>query len=169
MKGSFLIKAKQENVITEKGVRAFILERLLNSPFERGTALNVDEKTVEVRIEGNEKQIEKFKAELEKALIAQFGNPIILFSELKEDQKLEIPALMRSSQALVVGQLQKGIGVQLAILDALKNMSAELSSQLKGMQTSLSSDLKGMQKGLSSDIRNMQKGLSDDLKALREK
>lgn len=133
MKASFLVKAKQENVITEKGVRAFILERLLNSPFERGTAFNVDEKTVEVRIEGNEKQIEKFKAELEKALVTQFGNPTILFSELKENPKLEIPPLIRSSQALMVGQLQKGIGVQLAILDALKTMNSDLSNKLEAI------------------------------------
>lgn len=154
MKASFLIKAREKEAITEKGVRAFILERLLNSPFERGTAFNLDEKTVEVRIEGDGKQIEKFKAELEKALVAQFGNPAILFSELKENPALEIPQLMRSSQALIVGQLQKGIEIQLAILDTLKNMVAEL---------------KGMQVGLSGDIKGMQKDLSDNLKALREK
>ena len=57
MKASFLIKAREKGVIAEKGVRAFIPERLLNSPFERATAFNLDEKTVEVRIEGDEKKL----------------------------------------------------------------------------------------------------------------
>ncbi|MFA4907800.1 MAG: hypothetical protein WC602_06010 [archaeon] len=46
MKGSFLITPDSENVITEKGVRAFVMERLLNSPFNKGAVFNIDKKTI---------------------------------------------------------------------------------------------------------------------------
>ncbi|MFH1751476.1 MAG: hypothetical protein ABH821_00855 [archaeon] len=128
MKGSFLIKAEKENIVTEKGVRAFIIERLLNSPFARASAVNLDKKTVRVQLEGDEKQIKSFVESLEKDLVAQFGNPVISFTVFREDSSLEIPELMRSSQALMVGQLQKGIGVQLEIVEALKGMSREIRS-----------------------------------------
>ena len=128
MKGSFLIKAKETKVITEKGVRAFILERLLNSPFQKASVFNVDEKTIQVQLEGDEKQIKEFKQKLEDAVIAQFGNPTISFTVFEENPAIEIPELMRSSQALMVGQLQKGIGVQLEILSALKTMSKEIAN-----------------------------------------
>ncbi len=127
MKGSFLIKAEEKEVITEKGVRAFILERLLNSPFQKASVFNVDETTMQVQLEGDEKQIKEFKQKLEDAVIAQFGNPTISFTAFEENPALEIPDLMRSSQALMVGQLQKGIGVQLDILDALKKIPRQLA------------------------------------------
>ena len=122
MKVSFLIKAKEPEIITEKGMRAFVMERLLNSPFERGSVVNLDDKTVQVQIEGDEKEIRKFKEELEKDVIARFGNPIITFSGITEIPLAQIPVLMRSSQALMVGQLQKGIDVQLKILDSLEGL-----------------------------------------------
>ena len=131
MKGSFLIKAKAEEVVTEKGVRAFIMERLLNSPFGKGAVFNVDGKTVQVQLEGDEKQIKAFMMDLEKALVGQFGNPTISFTAFQENPALEIPDLMRSSQALMVGQLQKGISVQLDILSALKSLPRELAEILK--------------------------------------
>lgn len=131
MKGSFLIVAKKKGVITEKGVRAFIMDMLLNSPFSRGAVFNVDEKTVKVMLEGDEQHIKEFMEDLQKALVAQFGNPIISFGSFVEDPSLEIPELMRSSQALMVGQLQKGITVQLDILDALKNLPEKLADVLE--------------------------------------
>ncbi len=126
MKGSFLIKAKQENVVTDKGVRAFVMERLLNSPFQKASVSNIDNKTVEIKLEGDEKQIKSFIRALEKDLVVQFGNPTISFTLFEENPALEIPELMRSSQALMVGQLQKGVNVQLEILSALKEMSKGL-------------------------------------------
>jgi acylphosphatase len=136
MKGSFLVKSKEEDVITDKGVRAFIMERLLNSPFQKASVSNIDNKTVEIKLEGDEKQIKEFMQNLQKALVAEFGNPTISFTPFEENQALEIPKLMRSSQALMVGQLQKGVNVQLDILGALKQMSGELkgmSKELKAM------------------------------------
>ena len=48
LKGFFLIKAKKKKVIQDRGVRAFVLEKILNSSLERGTAINLsDGKTVE--------------------------------------------------------------------------------------------------------------------------
>ena len=68
----------------------------------------------------------KFKEKLEKEIIARFGNPIITFTGFAENRALEIPELMRSSQALIVGQLHKRITVQLKILGALKEIDQNL-------------------------------------------
>lgn len=130
MKTSFLIKAKEPNTITEKGVRAFVMERLLNSSFDKGSVVNLNDKTVQVQIEGDEKEVRKFKEQLEKDVIAKFGNPVITFSDIEEITN-DIPNLLKSSQALMVGQLQKGISVQLDILSTLKNFPEELAKILK--------------------------------------
>lgn len=82
--------------------------------------------TVQVQLDGDEKQIKLFMQNLEKDLVSQFGNPAISFTLFQENPALEIPDLMRSSQALMVGQLQKGISVQLDISQTLKEMSKEL-------------------------------------------
>jgi len=144
VKGSFLIIAKEENVITQKGVRAFIMERLLNSPFSRGAVLNIDKKTVEVKLEGEEKQITAFILDLENALAAEFGNPTVSFSAFQENAILELPPLVHSSQSLVVGQLEKGIGVQLEILDTLKSLK-ESSKNLEKSSNNLENSFKGLE------------------------
>lgn len=130
MKGSFLIKAREENVVSEKGLRAFVLERLLNSALSKGTVENLDRKTVQVKLEGDERQVKLFVEELKKAVIAEFENPKVFFTQLEENPALEVPNLMRSNQALMVGQLHKGIGVQLEILDTLKKMGQGLPQQI---------------------------------------
>jgi acylphosphatase len=122
MKGYFLVKAKEADIVTEKGVRALIMEMLLNAPFSRASVTNIDNKTVQIQIEGDEKQIKLFIKKIEKVLIEQLGNPTVYFSGFTEDSSLEIPNLVRSSQALMVGQLQKGIGVQLEIISAIKEL-----------------------------------------------
>ena len=122
MKGKFRITAKEKDIITNKGVRAFIMESLLNSAIQKGKVLNIDERTVEVQLEGEKEKIQEFIKELKKELAELGRNPQILFSEFQEDLKLEIPGLMRSSQALTIGQLQKGISVQLEILNTLKQL-----------------------------------------------
>ncbi|MFH1696398.1 MAG: hypothetical protein ABH854_00635 [Candidatus Diapherotrites archaeon] len=73
MKGSFLIKTEEKGVISGRGARVFIMERLLNSPMEKGDVLKVDDRTIEVRLEGTKEQIFTFKNELEKAFIAKYG------------------------------------------------------------------------------------------------
>lgn len=134
MKGSFLITAKTENIITERGIRAFIMERLLTSAFQKGAVLNLDAKTVQVQLEGDLRQIKEFRTALQKALVNQFGNPVIVFSEFKEEASLELPDLLRSSQALVVGQLEKGIGVQLAILQTLEKIPEKIAVHIKTLE-----------------------------------
>lgn len=158
MKCSFLIKSKDPNVITEKGVRVFVMDRLLNSGFEKGSAVNIDDKTVEVKIEGDKEEIIKFKARLEKDVIAKFGNPVINFTDLMENPALEMPSLMKSSQALMLGQLSKGIDVQLVILDTLKAMSQNMSLMNK--------NLKNEFKTLGQELKNMNEGLTHELKSL---
>mgnify|MGYP001597580739 CR=1 FL=1 len=148
MKACFFIKAKEPNIITEKGVRAFVMERLLNSSFDKGSVANLDDKTIQVQMEGDEKEVRKFKEQLEKDVIAKFGNPIITFSDIQKTTN-DIPNLLKSSQALMVGQLQKGIDVQLKILDSLnilpeklKEMNQELKEELKSIPRELAKILK---------------------------
>ncbi len=137
MRAEFLIKAKEANIITEKGVRAFVMEKLLNSPFEKGFVANLDGRTVQVRIEGDEKEIMEFKQRLEMELVAKLGNPEIAFSDISQTTA-RMPNLLKSSQALMVGQLEKGITVQLDILGTLKS----LGSELRGLRGDLVTALK---------------------------
>ncbi len=168
MKSSFQILAKDPNTIMEKGIRAFVTERLLNSSFEKGTALNINDQTVEVRIDGDRIEIEKFRKELENALREKLQNPTIHFTELREEPPIDIPPIMRSSQALLVGQLEKGIDVQLKILDALKEMNHDLSNAIKGM----GSDMKEMRQdfhGMRGDQKEMHHDLADRLGEIARK
>jgi len=137
MRASFLIKAKEEGVVTEKGLRVFVLERLLNSGMSKGTVEDIDRKTVQVRLEGDERQVRQFVEELKKAAIEEFGNPKIFFTALEENPGLEVPDIMRSSQALMVGQLHKGISVQLDILDTMKKLNKEVTDLPQQLATAL--------------------------------
>lgn len=123
IKGKFLITTEKEGIITNKGIRAFVMEKILNSSLQKGTAINIDEKSVEIQLEGEREKIEAFVKKLKKELVENFGNPTIKFTEFKEDSMLEISEILRSSQALTIGQLQKGISVQLDILNALKDLN----------------------------------------------
>ncbi len=157
MRAEFLITAGEANIITEKGVRAFVMERLLNSSFEKGSVANLDDKTVQVRLDGDEKDIKKFKQQLERDMAAKFGNPIISFTDIEQTSD-EIPNLLKSSQGLVVGQLEKGIDVQLKILHTLDSMNGSLNS--------MNGEIKGELGGLKEAFNNMNKDLKEELKAL---
>lgn len=153
MKGSFQIRASEEKVITEKGLRAFVMDELLNSPLSKGTVINIDDKTVDVWLEGDEKQIKKFKEELEKKVIAKFGNPVIAFADFLENTLLEVPNLMRSSQALLVGQLHKGIGVQLEILGGQKEILGALQN-MGDSQKEILTALKSLPEEFAEKLKN---------------
>jgi hypothetical protein len=157
MKGKFRIIAKQENIITNKGVKAFVMEKLLNSPFQNAAVLNVGSKTVEVQIEGEKEKVFAFIKELKRGISEEFGNPLVSFTEFEENPLLEVPSLLRSSQAFSIGQLQKGIGVQLKIFDSLEEMKQEF----KGMKN----DLKALPERIGVEIREMRA----DLKTLPER
>ncbi len=161
MRASFLIKAKEANVITEKGVRAFVMERLLNSPFEKGSVANLDDKTVQVRIEGDEKGIQKFKQQLERDMATKFGNPVISFSNIEQTAD-KIPTLLKSSHALVVGQLEKGIDVQLKILQSLESMNGEINGELSGLRGAINN----MNKELKEELKSIPRELREELKAI---
>jgi acylphosphatase len=174
VKGSFLIKAKEEDVITEKGARAFIMDRLLNSPFNNASVENIDNKTIQVRLEGDEKQIKEFIKNLEKDLIARFGNPTISFTQFQENPALEIPELMRSSQALMVGQLEKGINVQLEILSTLQGLGSlkvmpeelrQMSKEINALPEGLRGELSGIKKE-TSEVKNIQLEILSAIKEL---
>jgi len=163
-----LIKAKKENIITEKGVRAFVVERLLNSSFSRGSVVNVDKKTVRVQLEGDEKKIKAFIQNLEKEITAEFGNPTITFTHFQENPALEIPSLIRASQALMVGQLEKGITIQFEILDSLKGMSKGLTSEISKTSGGVREEINTMSKGLTSEIRDTSSEIKEEISAMNK-
>ena len=163
-----MIKAKKENIITEKGVRAFVVERLLNSSFSRGSVVNVDKKTVRVQLEGDEKKIKAFIQNLEKEITAEFGNPTITFTHFQENPALEIPSLIRASQALMVGQLEKGITIQFEILDSLKGMSKGLTSEISKTSGGVREEINTMSKGLTSEIRDTSSEIKEEISAMNK-
>lgn len=165
VKAGFLIKASESDVITERGVRAFVMERLLNSPFEKGSVANLDDKTVEVLLEGDEKDIRKFKEKLEHDLTAKLGNPIIVFTDTQETGN-EIPNIMKSSQALMAGQLEKGIDVQLKILDSLNNMNHGLKEEMRGLNHELKEELRAIPREIKEELKIMNQGIREELRAL---
>ncbi len=167
LRGSFLIKAKDENTITDKGVRAFVMEKILNYPFTRGTVINLDKKTVQVQLEGDEKTIHAFIKDLEKSLAEQFGNPAVYLTLFQEDKSLEIPPLMRSSQALMVGQLQKGINIQLEILKTLKG-SEDSTQSMKGAMGSMKESMDSMSGSVGSMKESLESLPQRIAKALKE-
>jgi hypothetical protein len=81
-----------------------------------------------------------------KAVVGKFGNPLIEFTGFEEDLKLEVPEIMRSSSALMAGQLQKGIDMQLKILNALKKTLEEMKN--------LSGDIAMLPEKLAEKLKN---------------
>lgn len=141
------------------------MERLLNSSFGKGSVVNLDDKTVQVRIEGDEKDIRKFKEQLEKDVTAKVGNPVITFTDIQETGN-DIPDLLKSSQALMVGQLEKGIDVQLKILDSLNNMNHGLKEEMKDMNRELKEELKAIPRELKEELKDMNQSLKEELRAI---
>ena len=98
-KARFYIKDK----VQEVGYRVHIMQKILNSGLN-GTAINLADGRVEVRLEGEKERIEEFYEELKKEnspeLVA--GKPE--YYDLEFNADLMVPDSMRSSQALnIVG------------------------------------------------------------------
>lgn len=81
MKVRFLITTDEPSIIENGLLQVFVMEKLLNSSFEKGNALPLDNNTLEVRIEGDQHQLEAFKKELEKETVAKFGSQDLIIGE----------------------------------------------------------------------------------------
>ena len=169
MKGVFLVKSVEKDIVQNKGVRAFILERILNDPeIKKGNATNLgDGRTVEVSLEGNPRAVRKFIERLKIEITNEFGNPAITFTEFEENEYIEIPSLHRSSQALVLNQLQKGINVQFKILESQSKL-LESQSKLIESQTKMADSqakIQGSQSEIAGSLKTLPKDIARELKA----
>ncbi len=133
-KARFYIKDK----VQEVGYRVHIIQKILNSGLN-GTALNLADGRVEVRLEGEKEQIIEFYEELKKVSTPELaGNPG--FYDLEFNADLNVPDSMRSSQALMLEQLSKGIVYIAGMNESIKGMSAcigGMDENIKGMNEKL--------------------------------
>jgi acylphosphatase len=90
--------------VQEVGYRVHIIQKILNSGLN-GTALNLADGRVEVRLEGEKERIIEFYEELKKAKPELVGN--LGFYDLEFNVGLNVPDSMRSSQALMLEQFSK--------------------------------------------------------------
>jgi len=120
-KARFYIKDK----VQEVGYRVHIMQKILNSDL-KGNVINLADGRVEVRLEGEKERIEEFYEELKKEnspeLVA--GKPE--YYDLEFNADLMVPDSMRSSQALMLGQLTKGIVYIAGMNEYIKGMNEKL-------------------------------------------
>ena len=153
-KARFYIKDK----VQEVGYRVHIMQKILNSDL-KGNVINLADGRVEVRLEGEKERIEEFYEELKKEnspeLVA--GKPE--FYDLEFNADLMVPDSMRSSQALMLEQLTKGIvyiaGMSRSI-DGMGERIEGMNENIKGMSTRI--------EGMSTRIE----GMDENIKGMRE-
>jgi acylphosphatase len=138
-----MIKARFfiEDKVQEVGYRVYIMQKILNSDLS-GTALNLADGRVEVRLEGEKERIIEFYEELKKAKPELAGNPG--FYDLEYNADLMVPDSMRSSQALMLEQLSKEIVYVAGMNESIKGMN----TRIEGMNEKLDRLPKEMAKEL---------------------
>ena len=127
-KARFYVKDKVQDV----GYRVHIMQKILNSGLN-GTATNLADGRVEVRLEGEKERIAEFYEDLKKENTPDLltGKPELYDLEFNAD--LMVPDSMRSSQALMLEQLSKGIGYIAGMDGTIKGMDRSI----KGMDEKL--------------------------------
>lgn len=118
-KARFFIKDK----VQEVGYRVHIMQKILNSDLE-GNVINLEDGRVEVRLEGEKERIIEFYEELKKEKPELAENLHFFDLEFKAD--LLVPDSMRSSQALMLEQLGKGIVYTAKLIEETMGMRREL-------------------------------------------
>jgi acylphosphatase len=122
------------DTVQNVGCRAFITEKILNTPGLEGGPRNLSDGKVEVLLKGKKPLIENFVKELKTELPKALGMPInpgIHFSDIEYDIHLQIPDTMRTSQGLLVGQLNKGIDILQDFLDEFHQLPKNMAKELK--------------------------------------
>jgi acylphosphatase len=128
-KARFYIKDK----VQEVGYRVHIMQKILNSDL-KGNVLNLADGRVEVRLEGEKERIEEFYEELRKentpnlSLEKKALPKKQQFYDLEFNADLMVPDSLRSSQALMLEQLSKGIVYIAGMNENIKGMNDKLDS-----------------------------------------
>ncbi|MFQ6052302.1 MAG: acylphosphatase, partial [Candidatus Hydrothermarchaeota archaeon] len=112
MKARFYISSEK---VQEVGYRAFIASKILESNLE-GVARNLPDGRVEVLLEGEEKDISRFLDLIKEK------------PDLEFDESLDVPKVMRTSQALILDQLGKEVVYLSGIDEKMEKMRKEMKA-----------------------------------------
>jgi len=142
------------NHVQDVDCRGFIISEMMFAGFEKGNAINLSDGRVEVRIEGEENKINEFVEELEKKLIAKYGNPVVSVSETEYSPDLELHDLMKTSQAHLLTQFDKGIGVMKSMEGHLERIDKKLDEKFDGLPKQIANELDSKFDSLPRRIAN---------------
>jgi acylphosphatase len=151
--------------VQEVGYRVHIMQKILNSGLN-GTAINLADGRVEVRLEGEKERIEEFYEELKKENSPELAAGKPEFYELEFNADLMVPDSMRSSQALMLSQLTKGIVYIAGMNENIEGMSTcidGMNENIEGMSTRID--------GMNETIEGMSTridGMNENIKGMRE-
>ncbi len=123
--------------LQDMGYRPFIIQKILDSDLE-GTARNLPDGRIEVLLEGKKKSIQKFVEMLKKEKPELAENPAV--SEIEFNQNITVPKVMRVSQAMVLEQISKGVGVLADTKNSLtdiKNSFIDTKNSLNNINSTL--------------------------------
>jgi len=127
------------------------IQKILNSGLN-GTAINLADGRVEVRLEGEKERIIEFYEELKKAKPELAGNPG--FYDLEFNADLMVPDSMRSSQALMLEQLSKGI----VYVAGMKESMDGMKESMDGMKEEMREGFKALPKEIAKELRDLLEG-----------
>ncbi|MBI2530177.1 MAG: acylphosphatase [Candidatus Diapherotrites archaeon] len=136
------------NHVQDVGCRGFIISEMMFAGFENGNAINLSDGRVEVRIEGEENKIKSFVEELEIKMIAKYGNPVVRVSETEYSPDLGLHDLMKTSQAHLLTQFDKGIGVMKSMEGHLEGIDKKLDEKFDN----LSNKFDGLPKQIANEL-----------------
>ncbi len=147
VRARFFIEPKEEhNRVQHIGCRLAITEQMLHAGFTRGMVFNLQDGTVEVALEGKQKDIEAFHASVSAHLVSwlerratdkeylrkMIGNPGIAFSTIEYKPNLRVLDIGLFSHSLEMDQLGKGVDVYYDLIDVIKDLKSGLGAAEKG-------------------------------------
>lgn len=151
------------NHVQDVGCRGFIISEMMFAGFERGNVINLSDGRVEVRIEGEENKIKEFFEELKKKLIAKYGNPVVRVSEMEDSPHLEPQDLMKTSQAHLLAQFDKGVGVMKSMEKHLEGIDKKLDEKFDGLPKQIGKELDGNFNKLDERFDSLPKRIANEL------
>ncbi|MEA2076227.1 MAG: acylphosphatase [Euryarchaeota archaeon] len=145
-KARFYIKDKVQKV----GYRVHIIQKILNSGLN-GTAINLADGRVEVRLEGEKERMIEFYEEFKKEKPELAKNSE--YQNLEFNADLMVPDSMRSSQALMLEQLSKGI----VYVAGMKESMDGMKESMDGMKGEMREGFKNLPKEIAKELKEVLK------------
>jgi acylphosphatase len=146
VKALFYIEPKEaHNRVQNIGCRLLLTEKLIHAGFKKGGVFNLPDRRVEVVLEGEKKDIERFHSDVQEHLIEwledkakdkeklkkMIGNPGIVVTDLDYKDGLLILDIGLYSHSLEMSQLEKGVDVYYDLVATIKE-SISVSKELRG-------------------------------------